>query len=227
MSKQFSDFADDLMPWLPGATQTTVAIQWKKVVIEYLERTFLWTHELSAQSITGGIFKYGWLAGVDLPAETRIVRIDDVWLDGIPLPPANETDLRREYNEQWSVEVDDPPRWYLGLPDYPTQDPNGELVLRIVPIPSQGGGVLTGQVTLTYNRLFAGNIEDWLFQRHYNPIIAGTFKNMFSMLKKPWSNAALYTENFQAYEAAIGERNIEREGLQYARKPLRSTPVFR
>lgn len=220
----FNDFADDLLPSLPGAQSALVQHEWSETVVDFLERSLLWDHTNAAISITAANPFYS-LSDV---ANTRAVKIIDAWVDGTPLDVTNEVELRRIYGasiqgttgKSWQTVTEDPPKYYYGI------GPEENMRIRLVPIPANGGGSLKTQVRLTYLRGVT-TIADWIFQRHKNAIVDGTLASMFKMKSKPWSDPSLFSHHNGLYEQAINEKNIESEGKGYSRMPLRSTPVFR
>lgn len=210
--KAFSDLYDFVLPDVRGCVPEMANVAIKNALIEFLERSHVWTFDQTTNLVTVALQSAYPLT--DLPAGTRVVQILNAYRDDDQLVPAQVGNLTGLY-DRWQGEQ--------GIPRYVLSNEEGELVL--VPKPTTGGEVITATASITYLPTVT-SFEDWIFNRFYRALVSGAKAELFAMKDKPWSNPDLSGKHMQDFEIAIGDASMAKvKGFTSA--PLRSRPVFR
>ena len=196
---------------LPGIPELVLDDAVLRATQDFFSRSESWRHSLAAPLLdwTEALVFPAMDEGTELPADTRIVRIDTVKYssDGTNLktvPFSTRQQLDREF-PNWEVRTgNSPQRW--------THDPTPDMP-RIIPIAT--ADVLTSlqvRVMRAPNDA-ATTIPDFLYTEFQDDLITGTLARLMKIPGKDWTNmrgAAAYSATFEGgIQKAMSRANAE------------------
>lgn len=190
-----SDIRDDyLMPELGGANAALVDLHLRRVIIDFCDKTGIYTELVTPINIVAGDYTYSLTPAT---AGMSVVRAWSVWYGTRRLHKgilsAVEDALKR---------VPEP-----GLPTHYTSVLPGEILVYPVPAESLAGG-LTARLWLRPADDVTA-IADWLGERYLDAFAAGAKARLMSMAEKPWSNADQAMMYRGEYMSARSDAKIE------------------
>lgn len=188
MSVSLSVFLPDVLPYVPRCPEMIATHAIREAVIEFCERTLLWRTVLPGMPALKDQATYA----LTPPAETRIVSVLGVALDGTPVDPASADDLDAT-NVGWRADgasfayvIEDPKT--LTFTSAPTADSTGDGIVVSVAIKPTQAGSECGE--LLY--------EDWK-----PAIAAGALARLKLMADKEWTAPTEAAQKQGVFDAAI------------------------
>lgn len=195
----FSALYDQILPYLPGATEPIVDSQIRKVVREFMKRT----------TILRETFQFNTVAGTATyqlnPTFGQVSSVLDAFIDSEQRPLGVSTEESRGPRP-----AEKPQAWYTMVPHlftlWPTPDAAYQITLNAV--------VSLGQTDT--------EIPEDIVKQYAETLAAGVLAMMFAMPGKPWTQAQAATSSGRMYHGMI---NTIRASLRDGGQPNQS--VFR
>lgn len=209
-TKFWTDWYDEVLPDVPGCSQKVAKNAIRNAAIEFCERTLAWKVDLDPLNAVANQAAYPF----EPPANTRVVRLLNVWYNGKRLTPKTPADLDDLYANWPSA---------IGTPLYYTQLSPDEVILVPMPNAALANGIAQ-KVALKPTRASTG-LEEYLYEKYLEEIAAGAKARLMLMQKKPWSNTAMGAANQALFEDAIASARY-RAAKGYGAAPIRVRARF-
>jgi hypothetical protein len=209
-SKTFDAWFDEVLPDVPGVTQPVAKNAIRNAAIEFCDRSNVWVvdHDLMASIANVGAYQF------EPPNGAVVAAVKDSWFNGMPLTPRTAGQLADEFID-WTAKV--------GTPVYYLQENTEELIL--VPMPSAAlANAIKAKVALKPSRASTG-IERWIFEKYLEEITHGAKGKLFSMQKKPWSDANLAIFHLGQFDDGIHKARLDAT-KGHTNAPLRTRAQF-
>jgi hypothetical protein len=190
----FSALLSEILVEVPGVSDPLAEQALRNAAIEFCERTWVWRVDQEPLPAEAGIADYE----LELPDDTALVKVLDVWFQGDRLTPAGPHELACEYDD-WANET--------GTPKFYTQQSTGAVIL-LVPKPDAAlADALTAKLAVKPARAATGMDADVL-EKYFEAIAFGAKANLLAMSNKPWSNAQDADRNRSRFASAMGAANV-------------------
>jgi len=210
MATAFTQWYDDVLPWVPGCAQAMALDAIRKAAIEFCELSWAWIYNPAAQDVVATQIEYPFAP----PSNAVVVKVLYAEHDGEPIYPRSPDQLDKMY-KSW--------RTFPGTPEYHTQEDERNLLLVPVPVASITGG-LKMRVCLK-PKFDAADIESRMYEEYREAIASGALYRLMLSPKKPYTDAALAAVHKEMFDdKASSVRHKVQKG--YARAPLRNVAHF-
>lgn len=185
-----SVFLPYVLPYVPGCPDVAAEDEIVRSAIRFCELSGCWQEMASAQNIVLSTHTYT----VPAPANAQCDCVDEVWVNGVHILPANTNELRLFYTD-WTTAT--------GAAAYHTQQNQDEV--RIVPIPT--ANITNGlKIRATYKPVpGATTLPAILYQNFAQGVAAGALARLYATKNKAWSDpdaadkaVALFTAEAEA-----------------------------
>jgi hypothetical protein len=206
----FSQWYDDVLPYVPGCPQAMALNAIRKAAIEFCEKSWAWIYNPAAQDVVASQIEYPF----STPSNAVVNKVLRAWYDNKPIHPLSPDQLDEMF-ANW--------RTTSGTPEYHTQEDERNLLLVQVPAASLTGGL---KMRLSLKPKFdAADIESRMYEEYREAIASGALYRLMSSPKKPYSdpNTAIFHKSAFDDKAADVRHKVQKG---YARAPLRNTPHF-
>jgi hypothetical protein len=173
--------------------------------IEFCDTTGWITYETDPQSILEDVSDYSF----DLPEDTTLARILELYVDDVEMTPKSTDDLRAMYGTNWRTQT--------GSPHYYTQLNTDEVVL----VPQPTATVvddLKMTVVLKPTRT-STTVDDSVFEWWAETIAAGALMRLLSTAGQPWSNPTDAAARERTFRLGMSEAKRRRQA-SLTRGPL-------
>lgn len=174
-----------------------------RAAIRFCMETGVWRHTHATQAVIEATVAYSFVP----PAGAKVERVLAAWLDGVPLPVKNATDM-------------------LGVADWTTETgtPTCLVVLsdsqfRVYPL---GDGDVDMEVTVKPSRA-ATTIDDNVLETHIEAIADGALEILAAYPGKPWTSPDVVRHHGGLFSTAIDDatiREFRNAAIRTARPPL-------
>jgi len=192
----------DVLLWLPGAQLWEVEYRLKQAVRDFCRITQVWQQRNTA-ILTTVANQEEYDAG--LPVGTELVAIVSAYLaDGTEV----DIEVPGEAEDQMPSASDSV--WKIGLA--------GTEAVRLTPLPSTSGVVVTGTVAFAPNE-DSEDLPTVIYNRWRTPIAHGAIAMMMTQVGKPWSNPAQALYHQARFDDGARECSVKTGPIR--RRPLR------
>lgn len=195
---------------IPGVPEPVAVNAIRKAAIEFCDRSLLWVADHDPIDMVAGESA----CRLSPPNGTAVVRIEDIWLNEVPLIPTTRLDLQHK-NANWNS--------LAGTPSHYMQENTEEIIIFPTPT-SSDAEALTLKVALKPSRR-STTIENWIVEKYLEELMHGASWKLMEMPGKSWTDiqAAMYHKS--VFDAAIvSAQLLVSKGMGKA--PLRTRPVF-
>ena len=163
--------------------------------IDFCRDTLAWTELQDYLPLFNGVSDYE----IDVPPQSRVIQVMDVWLEGSRLAPVTLKDLQR-LMPNWSTAESSLPVYYtsavergmIRLFPKPMNVTGSKLVARVALIPTSNAAVL----------------PDFLSLHYFETIASGAKARLLLMPSASWFNAALAERHRQLFLEGITNARI-------------------
>lgn len=208
-TKPFTEFYDEVMPSIPGATPALVLNAIRNAAINFCEQTKVWVIDNDPILSIANEPHYD----LDSSSTYEPVILMCAWYDERKLIPKTPGDLDVMYTN-W------PSR--SGAPEYITQEKPSEIIL--VPYPSSSGSSITAKIAVKPKSTSTG-IEKWIGEKYLEGIAHGALAKMMAMPSKPWSDGATSLYHKDLFDNAVAAARLD-AGKGFGRAVIRTRPQF-
>jgi hypothetical protein len=208
MTTTYDTFLPEVLPYAPNCAELVAINAIRNAVIEFCTCTWYWQHDCFEQAVVATIAEYT----PDVPDNTKLVGMVDVWFGGKPLYPQNEATLRRMYGYTDYRNVQGSPRWFYSM------DPNNVI---LVPCPDERAAAfdMTARVAVTPLRASTGCLTT-LYERFAETIAQGALARLKATPGQPYSDPPGAQMLERLFRAKIVEVRAEVERNK-SRGPMR------
>lgn len=199
-----SDIVPFIAPEVPGCPDALIKQALVQTAIEFCTETLAWQEIQDPVSVSDGQN----LLDVDVPRDSRIVVVRDIWASNRKLRPVTMPQLF-ELIPNWQTATGSEPTYYNASADWQS--------IRIYPIPLEANNAkLTMRVAYTPT-LAATTLPDEICTKYLDGLLGGTKSRLMLMPGKAWSNvqmAAAYRTQFadQMLKAKIDDMHDRVQG---------------
>lgn len=208
MSTGYDAFLSEVLPWVPNCGEIVAINAIRNACIDFCALTAYWQHDTYPVPLSPSANAYG----IDVPDNTKVIEILDVWVDGRRLRPRDEPLIRNQY-------VDQDFRAQSGTPLYYARSNPDEVTLYPTPDLGQNGKLLSARVFVAPTRA-STTVLDSVYERYAELIAKGAIARLKSTPMQPYSDpqgAIMYARLFHAETMqvrALVQRNKTRTGMQ-------------
>ena len=154
--------------------------------IEFCRDTLAWTEFQDSLPMVNGVSDYE----IDAPAQSRLIQVMDVWMEGTRLVPVTMKDLPR-LMPNWSSASSNLPVYFTSAVE--------RGIMRVYPKPtSVNGSKLTLRIALIPISK-ATTLPDFLGLHHSETIASGAKARLLMMPSAPWFNPNLAERHRQLF----------------------------
>ena len=190
----FAALLPQILVEVPGVSDPLGEQVLRNAAIEFCERTWVWRVDQEPLPAEAGIADYE----LELPDNTALVKVLDVWFNGDRLTPVGPDQLADEYGD-WATQT--------GTPRFYTQESPAAVIL-LVPKPEVADAdAITAKLAVRPSRTATGMDADVL-DKYFEAIACGAKAHLFSMANKPWSDVSAANLNRALFEGAKGAANV-------------------
>lgn len=207
MTTTFASFLVEVIPYVPNVMDYVAVNAVRNSAIEFCEKTRIWQFDSFKDGLSATSADYT----PDVPPNTRLVDIIQVWVDGRLMIPKTSDELTRLYRGQdW--------RNVGGVPGYMTRRDHQTITL--VPYPTVASvGNLTMRVSVAPMRS-AADIDTDLYENYLEAICMGARARLYETPDQPYSSQPMAAECWKRFRKHIGDTKIKlNKGL--TRGPMR------
>lgn len=183
----FTELLPEILPAVPACPEMVAVHAARQAAIEFCEESGCWLVLNDSELIAPDDLPLT----LDVPSGARLVRVAQVQLDQFALPAFTLAQLDAT-GIAWRDQVSDATEGYYMAS--PTE-------LALYPRPSSNKTLSAGLV-LTPTRA-AQDIEDFLFERHYDGLAAGALARLYAIPGQPWSNPGLSVAARERFQVAV------------------------
>lgn len=178
MTTTYDTFLPEVLPYVPNCAELVAINAIRNAVIEFCTATWYWQHDCYSQAVVATINEYT----PDVPDNTKMLGVLDVWFGGRPLYPQNEGTLRRLYGYTDYRTVAGTPRWFYSV--------NPDNVI-FVPCPDVQAAAFpfTARVAVAPLRSSTGCLDN-LYERFAETIAQGALARLKATPGQPYSDPA-------------------------------------
>ena len=195
----FSTFVPDVAIEVPGCPQPLLEHHAMHTVAQFCKETRRLRETLPAINVVAGQGAY---AIAPSSSNLKVVRVENVWLDGQPLAPVSESELDAEMPD-WRTQVDVPSVfvWY-------------DEELRLVPAPSTAAtDALVVRISYTLDVATSQTgFDEMLYQDYSNGLAAGIKSRLMAIPGRSWSNPEMASYYQNIFKAAIAQGRFDASG---------------
>ena len=196
MAKAWSVLFPDLLPQLPGCPLPMVEHEIRRAAQRLLTESRGWKVTQAAIAVAAATES---VALTPSDATQQLVRVEDVWYDGVPMDPTTAEDLLDDHGDNWQADT--------GTPAEYLQDTPG--VLRLYPIPSADATTgITSRLSVAPGETSTG-LPDELMIEHRQALIHGALGNLMLYKDKPWTDTQLGPVHVAKFQSAIDAANYK------------------
>lgn len=206
----YTSLYDQVLPDVPGVPQNVALNAIRNAVIEFCGRTKIWVIDHDPISIVANESTYQF----EPPNGAVVSSIVAAWFGGVGIDPTTQAELNAEHTG-WTT--------LTGTPTKYLQENSEEVILFRKPTSALTNG-LTMKVALKPKRNSTG-VEAWIIEEYQEEIAHGAKARLFSMQKKPWSDAALASYHMGAFDDAIGKAGVK-ASKSLGKGAIRATPHY-
>lgn len=184
MTTTYDTYLPEVLPYAPNCPELVAINAIRNAVIEFCTDSGYWEHNCYAQPGVLNTPEYT----PDVPDNTKLVTVFDIWYGGRPLYPRAENELRRMYGAgDWRTATGYP-RWFL------SDNPDNVIV---VPMPDANSAAydLTIKCCVAPLRASTGALDS-IYERYAEVIAMGALARLKATPDQPYSdaNGALFLE---------------------------------
>jgi hypothetical protein len=209
--KNYSQFLDGVMPYVPGCPVAMAEHAIRETVIDMCERSLLLQRDHDAIDVIAGVVDYDF----DPPTNYRVFKIMKAWFRDIELTPVAPDDVMDVslYNQTIpGVQIaKDNPRMILQKDDE---------TFSVLPVPKETArGAINMRVALKPSRS-STEIEDFIFEDYAETVYAGARFRLMTVPAKPYTSVDLAQVNQNMYVSGVNSarqrvaRGFVRSNLQ-------------
>lgn len=206
--KLFNTLYDEVLPELSGLPQPLALNAIRNAAIEFCERSRVWSEDAAAMNSVAAQPRYNFVSPV---AEAEVTGVLQAWYNGIEIFPKTAAQLGALLSDVGSTYVSAIP-WteQTGVPKYYLIERPDQFIL--APFPDEAiAGAIEMKVILKPTRAATG-MEQWIFDKFFMQIAAGTKARLCAMPGKPWSSPELVTYYNGIFEAGILAASVATSG---------------
>jgi hypothetical protein len=194
MTTQIDVFLPHVLPSAPGCPDFSARSAVLEAAIEFCTKSHAWTETLDLVYLSNGTHSYE----LDLPKDTRLVMIKNIWAARGELTSKTMDEIGRELPD-WQTARGDP-RFFNQL--------NWE-ELRVYPTPNrpESAGLLV-RAALAPKRT-ATTFPDSFADRNFQTIVSGALARLLVVPGQAWSNPALAAYHKGEFAQAVGDVKVE------------------
>lgn len=196
MAKAWSYWLPDLLPHVAGCPVLLAEHELLRAAQVFFRETRAWQETVPSLSVTvaGG----GSITITNPDAGHELVRIENAWLDGIPLGVTTADDLDAAMGDDWTT--------HTGTPSHIYQITPGVAMLYPKPIADSATG-LKVRVSVCPSDA-ATSVPDEMAVKFRDAIASGAKARLMIYPDKPWTNTAMAPIHAASFEAATGRGNV-------------------
>lgn len=204
----YTDFYDEIMPDVPGLIPTLATQAIRDAVIEFCRLSKRYTYSPSAINVVADTHTYA----ITPPAGTVVYTEKSVFYNDLKINPASEQELDALYKDWRETTGSGVPKYFY----WPSQNN-----IRLVRTPDES---ITGGLELTVilkPTRASTSCPDWILEDYVDAISHGAKYRLFSMQRKPWTDAGLAQFHYGEFKTRCAEAagDAARDGT---RQPLRA-----
>jgi hypothetical protein len=188
-TKEWSDWYDSVLPFVPGCPRTMAANAIRHAAREFCLRSRAYRSECEPIDIEANTAEYDF----PTPSGTDVVKVLEARLEDAEIAPASTDQLRREYR-QWAT--------LKGAITHFTQVRPDKIRLFRIPETSVAGG-LTVLAALA-PEVHATSIAMQVWEHYHEPIAHGAIARLAATPKKPYTDYPAAGHYKGLFDAAIG-----------------------
>jgi hypothetical protein len=163
--------------------------------VEFCRETLAWTEFQDYLALFDGVADYE----IDIPPQSRLIQVMDVWLGGARLKPVTVKDLQRVM-PNWSTATSNLPVYYTAAVE--------RGMIRLYPKPlNMSGEKMTMRVALVPTST-ATNLPDFLGLHHFEAIASGVKARLMMIPSASWFNPQLAERHRQFFYDGITSARI-------------------
>lgn len=203
-------FLPYVLPHVAGCPDVAARAEILRTMIRFCEETRVWKAIMPGMDVEAGVAEYA----VPCPTDAALALVEQVWVDGVEIPPATVDAVAAGY-ENWITEEGTPLCYVQLAPDVltlvpkPTVDAVESLVIRGCFKPSRS----------------AATVPDFLFERYAETIGFGAAANLLNTPGRPWFDPKSAAACMVRYEAGL-DRAIAEAGKSFGRAKNRVRGQF-
>lgn len=173
-TKPYTAWYNEVLPHLPGCPEPLALNAIRNAVIEFMERSWVFSDFLDAVSVNATIADIEF----ETPDDLLVSKLLTAWYDDAKLVIKTPDEMEEIFGQNWSTKT--------GTPTHATQ--LNERELRLVPIPAADlQNALLMRVTFKPTRDSTA-VDERIFEEYLEPIACGALAKLFILPQKPWTN---------------------------------------
>ena len=192
----WSSFYPLILPEVGGCPEPVVDAQLLRAAVDFCDTTQLWVTSLTAINAVSGTGEYALTSPV---SETVVCGISELWYLNERMKFIPVSQMRR-YSTHWPSDQGQ----VIGY----TQLAENAVTLYRKPAVSTASAIKINAVIRPSHT--ATGLADWIGQKHFDTLVAGTKARLMAMVGAPWANpqgSALYAGIYNvAVQSVVAER---------------------
>ena len=192
---EFEEFLPDVMPFVPNVPEFAAINAIREACIKFCQRTWYWQVDLPVMDLVAGKSVYEF----NVPPESRIVGIAQVYYKEILLIPKGQDELARLYRDTNWKTLEGEPRYYtqrsrneITLVPTPVKDDPDTLYVRVALAPTQD----------------AQGVETEIYELFLEPIAGGAKAILYNTPGQPYFDRVSARDAEEEFRRGVSEAKI-------------------
>lgn len=207
-AKLFNTLYDEVLPELSGVPQPLALNAIRNAAIEFCERSRVWTEDAAAMDSVATQAVYNFVSPV---TDTDVIGVMQAFYNGSEIFPKTSAQMAALLSDVGTTYVSAIP-WkdQTGVPKYYLIERPDQFTL--APFPDESiVSAIKMKVILKPTRAATG-MEQWIFDKYFMQIAAGTKARLCAMPGKPWSSPDLVSYYGSIFESGILAASVATSG---------------